>query len=65
LAKEKIKPEIEGIFGEIVDQPALRELLYESSDRGHTRTQPHDSKITVPKRSEDAIEERRGFDQEN
>jgi hypothetical protein len=55
LPEEEIQAQVKGIFSEIVDNPALRELLHECADRRNARTQPHDSEITVSKGSEDAI----------
>ena len=65
LPQEQIQSEIEGISGEIVDQPALCKLLHKRAYGRNTSSQPHDPKITVPKRSEDAIQKGRGFNQES
>ncbi len=54
LPQKEIQAEIKRILGEIVDQPALRELLYKRANGGDTRSQPHDPEIAVSKRSEDA-----------
>jgi hypothetical protein len=54
LAEEEIEAEVKGVFGEVVDKPALCELLHKCPDGGDACSQPHDPEITVPKRSEDA-----------
>ena len=61
LAKEEIKPKVEGVFGEVVNEPALGKLLDKGSDGGNASTDPHDPEIAVSKRSEDAIEEGHRF----
>ncbi len=60
LSQEEIQTQIEGVFGEIVDQPALRELLYECTDGGGACSNPHEAEIAIAKGSEDAREEWQG-----
>ena len=60
LSQEKIQTQVEGVFGEIVDQPALGKLLYECADGGGAGPKPHEAEIAVAKRSEDAREEWQG-----
>src|ERR1700726_4738228 len=55
LPEEEIQAKVKRILGEIVDEPALCELLHKCANCGNTRSQPHDPKITVSKCSEDAI----------
>jgi hypothetical protein len=55
LPQEEIQAKVKRILGEIVDKPALCELLHKCTNCGNTRPQPHDPEITVSKRSEDAI----------
>src|SRR5215469_10124244 len=59
LAKKQVQTEIEGIFGQIIDQPTLGELLNERADGGRTGANPHDTKVTIAKRSEKASEGRK------
>ena len=63
LAEEKIEAEVEGIFGQVVDEPALRELLDEGADGGDTGAQPHDPEISVAEGSKYPGEKGRGFEQ--
>jgi hypothetical protein len=55
LPQEEIQAKVKGIFGEIVDKPALCELLHKGTDGGKARSQPHDPEITISKRSENSI----------
>ena len=55
LPQEEIQPKVKGILGEVVDKPALCELLHKCTNGGNARSQPHDPEITVSKRSEDSI----------
>jgi hypothetical protein len=57
LSQKEVQTQVEGILGEVVDQPALGELLYEGADGGDTCPQPHKAEITVAKSPEDAREE--------
>ena len=61
LSQEEIQTQVEGIFGEIVDQPALRELLYECTDGGGACSHPHEAEVAIAKGSEDAREEWQGY----
>ena len=61
LSQEKIQTQIEGIFGQIVDQPALGELLHEGADGGGACPHPHEAEIAIAKGSEDAREEWQGY----
>jgi hypothetical protein len=62
LPQEEIQAKVKGIFGEIIDKPALCKLLYKCTNGRNARPEPHDPEITVSKRSENAIQERQGFD---
>src|SRR6266700_2895341 len=55
LPQEEIQAKVKRILGEIVDKPALCELLHKCTNGGNTRPQPHDPEITVSKRSEYSI----------
>src|SRR5215471_17161063 len=57
LAQKQVQAEVERVFGEIVDQPALSELLHESPDGGSTCSQPHQAEVTVGKRSENSLDQ--------
>jgi hypothetical protein len=60
LAQEKIKAQVEGVFGHIVDQPTLGKLLYECADCGGAGPKPHQAEVAVAKRSENAREKWQG-----
>ena len=60
LSQEEIQTQVEGVFGEIVDQPALCKLLYECANGGGACPNPHKAEITIAKRPEDAREEWKG-----
>ena len=60
LSQEEIQTQVEGVFGEIVDQPALCELLYECANGGGACPHPHKAEITIAKGPEDAREEWKG-----
>jgi hypothetical protein len=60
LPQEEIQTQIEGVFGEIVDQPALCELLDERANSGGACSHPHQAEITIAKSPEDAREEWQG-----
>src|ERR1700733_2505456 len=55
LPHEEIQTQVKGIFGEVVEKPALCELLHECTNGGNARSQPHDPEITVSKRPENSI----------
>jgi hypothetical protein len=55
LPEEEIQAKVKGIFGEVVDKPALCELLHKSTNGGNARPQPHDPEITISKRSKKSI----------
>jgi hypothetical protein len=57
LTEKEIQPQVEGVFGEIVNQPALRKLLNERSNRRGARPQPHHAEVAVTKGPESASEE--------
>jgi hypothetical protein len=52
LPQEKIQSQIKGILCEVIDEPALCELLNKRPDGRGTCSDPHQAKITMPKRSE-------------
>jgi len=60
MGQEKVETQVEGVFGHIVDQPALGKLLDESADGGSAGPKPHEAEIAIAKRSEDAREEWQG-----
>ena len=60
LAQEEIEAQVEGVFGHVVDQPALGKLLYECTDGGGARPKPHQAEVTVAKRSKDTREKWQG-----
>jgi len=47
LTKKQIQAKVEWVFGEIVNQPALRELLHERADGGSASADPHQPEIAV------------------
>ena len=60
LAQEEIQTQIEGVFGQIVNQPALGKLLDEGADRGGACSKPHEAEVAIAKGSEDAREKWKG-----
>ncbi len=59
LAEEEVEAEVEGVFGEVVDEPALGELLDEGADGGDAGSYPHQPEVTVAEGSEDACKKLR------
>ena len=59
LTEKKVQSKVKRVFGEVINQPALCELLDKGSNCGGARTQPHDAKVAVPEGSECAVQERR------
>jgi hypothetical protein len=57
LTEKEVQPQVEGVFGEVINQPALCKLLNERSNRRGARTQPHQAEVAVAKGSESAAEE--------
>jgi len=55
--RKQVQTEIERIFGEIVDQPTLRELLHECADGRDACANPHQAEIAVSKGPENAAKE--------
>ena len=54
LAEEEVEAEVEGVLGEVVDEPALRELLDEGADGGDAGAGPHQAEVAIAEGSEDA-----------
>ena len=54
LAEEEVEAEVEGVFGEVVYEPTLRELLDDSSNGGDAGSGPHQAKVAIAEGSEDA-----------
>ncbi len=61
LSQEKVQTQIKRVPGEIVNQPALRELLHKRADGGNAGSYPHDAKVAIPERPEYAFKELRWF----
>ena len=60
LAQKQVQSQVEGFLGQVVDQPALRELLDKRADGGGAGSHPHDAEVTIAKSSENTREEWRG-----
>ena len=54
LAEEEVEAEVEGVLGEVVDEPALRELLDEGANGRDAGSGPHQAKVAIAEGSEDA-----------
>jgi hypothetical protein len=59
LAKKQVEAQIKRVFGEIVDQPALRELLHKRSRGRDTRPNPHKPEVAMAKRTKHPAQNRR------
>ena len=57
LAEEVVEAEVERRFGELEDEPALRDLLHPGADRRGEGAEPQDAEIPVGERGERAAEE--------
>src|ERR1700733_12811661 len=60
LTQEEVQPQVKGVFGEKVDQPALGKLLYECANGRGTGSKPHEAEIAIAKGSENAREKWQG-----
>src|ERR1700730_12940239 len=59
LPEKEIQAKIKGIFRQVIDKPALCELLNKGPDGGATCSQPHEAEVAVQERPKGTAKEER------